>query len=101
MRLWVQSPASPQEKGRDGAGVWSTQPAPDSHDLISYSIHTYIYEYIYYCYYYFWWDLGLNSGLPVYKADTLLLELHLRSIFLWLFWSWGSQELFARAGLKL
>jgi hypothetical protein len=32
---------------------------------------------------------ALNSGLHVYKAGALLLEPHLQSIFLWLFWRWG------------
>jgi hypothetical protein len=48
-----------------------------------------------------WWDLGFNSGLYGCKAGTLLLEPHLQPILLWLFWRWGSHELFARAGLKL
>jgi hypothetical protein len=30
-------------------------------------------------------DWGLNSELHVCKAGTLLLELHLQSILLWLF----------------
>jgi hypothetical protein len=36
-----------------------------------------------------WWDWGLNSGLRVCKAGTLLLEPHLQSILLWLFLRWG------------
>jgi hypothetical protein len=32
--------------------------------------------------------LGLNSGLHVCKAGALLLEPHLQSILLWLFWRW-------------
>jgi hypothetical protein len=31
----------------------------------------------------------LNSGLHVYKAGTLLLDSHLQSILLWLFWRWS------------
>jgi hypothetical protein len=42
----------------------------------------------------------LNSGLCTCKAGALLLEPHLQSIFLWLFWRWGSHELFAQAGLE-
>jgi hypothetical protein len=46
------------------------------------------------------WDWGLNSGLHIFKAGTLLLEPYLQSILLWLFWRWGLSELFALAGLK-
>jgi hypothetical protein len=49
----------------------------------------------------FWWDWSLNSGLHTCKAGSLLFEAHLHPILLWLFWRWGSQELFAQAGLKL
>jgi hypothetical protein len=42
-----------------------------------------------------YWDL--NSGLWACKAGALPHGPHLQSIFLWLFWRWGSQELFARA----
>jgi hypothetical protein len=35
----------------------------------------------------FWWDWGLNSWLHACKA--LLLEPHLESILLWLFWRWS------------
>jgi hypothetical protein len=35
---------------------------------------------------FFWWDWGLNSGLHACKGGTLLLEPHLQSILLWLFW---------------
>jgi hypothetical protein len=31
------------------------------------------------------WTQGFNA----YKADTLMLELHLQSILFWLFWRWG------------
>jgi hypothetical protein len=49
----------------------------------------------------FWWDLGFNSGLHTCKAGMcLLLETHLQSILLWLFWRWGSFKLFAWAGFK-
>jgi hypothetical protein len=34
------------------------------------------------------------------QVGTLLLEPHLQSILLWLFWRWGSHELFAWAGLE-
>jgi hypothetical protein len=39
-------------------------------------------------------------GLSTYKAGTLPLEPHLMSILLWLFWKWGSHELFVWAGLE-
>jgi hypothetical protein len=42
----------------------------------------------------------LNSGLYTCKAGALSLELHLRSILLWLFWEIGSYELFAQASLE-
>jgi hypothetical protein len=44
--------------------------------------------------------LSLNSGLCTCKTGALPLEPHLQSILLWLFWSWGSCDLFAQAGLK-
>jgi hypothetical protein len=47
-----------------------------------------------------WRDWGLNWGLCACKAGTLLLEPQLQSILLWLFWRWGSRELFALGGLK-
>jgi hypothetical protein len=34
-------------------------------------------------------DWGLNLGLCTCKAGALLLEPHLQSILLWLFWRWG------------
>jgi hypothetical protein len=34
----------------------------------------------------FCWDKDLNSGLHAYKAGTLLLESHLKSILLCFFW---------------
>jgi hypothetical protein len=34
---------------------------------------------------------GLNSGLHTCKAGVLLIEPHLQSIFIWLFWRWSSQ----------
>jgi hypothetical protein len=34
----------------------------------------------------------LHSGLHIFKASALLLEPHLQSILLWLFWRWGSRE---------
>jgi hypothetical protein len=37
----------------------------------------------------FLWDWGLNSGFCVCKAVTVLLEPHLQSILLWLFWRLG------------
>jgi hypothetical protein len=43
---------------------------------------------------------GLNSGLCTCKAGTLPLEPRLHSILLWLFWTWGSHELFSQAGLQ-
>jgi hypothetical protein len=30
-----------------------------------------------------------ETGLPTWKAGTLLLEASLQSILLWLFWGWG------------
>jgi hypothetical protein len=39
-------------------------------------------------------DWGLNSRLHACKVSTLLLEPHLQSILLWLFWRWGSPALF-------
>jgi hypothetical protein len=51
---------------------------------------------------FFWWDWGLNSGLCAGKAGALLLEPHLQSILLWLFWrGWGPWELFSRVDLEL
>jgi hypothetical protein len=51
-------------------------------------------------FFFFWWDWDLNSRLHFCKAGTLLLGPHLQSILLWLLWRWGSQELFAWAGLE-
>jgi hypothetical protein len=51
-------------------------------------------------FFFLWWDWGLNSGLCTCKAVTLLLEPHLQSILLWLFWRWGSLKLFASASLE-
>jgi hypothetical protein len=51
--------------------------------------------------FFFWWDWGLNSGHHVCKAGILPLEPHLQSILLWLFWRWGSHELFACIGFEL
>jgi hypothetical protein len=39
--------------------------------------------------FFFWYDWGLNSGVHVYKAGTLLLEPQLQSILLWLFSRWS------------
>jgi hypothetical protein len=50
--------------------------------------------------YLFSWDWGLSSRLCAYKAGALSLETHLQSILLWLFWRWGSRELFAQADLE-
>jgi hypothetical protein len=44
-------------------------------------------------YLFFWWDWGLTSGLHTCKVGTLLLEPHLQSILLWLFWRWGLENL--------
>jgi hypothetical protein len=41
-----------------------------------------------------WWNWGLNLGLCISKAGILLLEIYLQSILFWLFWRWGSHELF-------
>jgi hypothetical protein len=58
-------------------------------------------KYIFFLFqYFFWWDWGLNSELCICKAATLLLEPHLQHMLLWLFWRWGSLELFALAGLE-
>jgi hypothetical protein len=40
--------------------------------------------------------LAFESGLHICKAGTLLVESHLQSILLWLFWEKGSHELLAR-----
>jgi hypothetical protein len=45
-------------------------------------------------FFFFLWDWGLNSGLCVCKAGTLLLEPHLQSILFWLFWRWGLTNYF-------
>jgi hypothetical protein len=45
------------------------------------------------------WDL--NSWLHACKADALLLELFLQSIFALVLWEMVSHELFAQAGLEL
>jgi hypothetical protein len=37
-------------------------------------------------FFFFLWDWSLNSGLHACKVHTLLLEPHLLSILLWLFW---------------
>jgi hypothetical protein len=52
--------------------------------------------FIYFYFIIFWWEWGLKSGLCVCNAGTLPLK----SILFWLFWRWGSRELFALAGLK-
>jgi hypothetical protein len=44
--------------------------------------------------------LGFELGLCTCKEDTFLLEPHLQSVLVWLFWRWGSLELFAWAGLE-
>jgi hypothetical protein len=36
----------------------------------------------------------------VLTKNTLLLEPHLQSVLLWLFWEWGSPKLFAQAGFE-
>jgi hypothetical protein len=46
-------------------------------------------------------DWVMNSGLCACKADTVTFQPKLQSILLWLFWKWGSHELFAEAGIKL
>jgi hypothetical protein len=51
-------------------------------------------------FFFFLWDWSLNSGLCAYKVDTVMLEPHLQSILLWLFWRWKSHRLFAQAGLS-
>jgi hypothetical protein len=50
----------------------------------------------------FWSNWGLNSALCLqsykannHKAGTLLLEPHLQSILLWLFWRWGLKNYLA------
>jgi hypothetical protein len=40
------------------------------------------------------WNWGLNSGLWACKVGALLLEPHLQSILLWLFWKWGLPNCF-------
>jgi hypothetical protein len=55
------------------------------------------------CPFLFLWGWGgefKTSSLHACKAGTLLLEPNLLSILLWLFWKWGSHELFTRAGLE-
>jgi hypothetical protein len=37
----------------------------------------------------FCWEWGANSGLHAWEAGTLLLESHLQSILLSVFWRWG------------
>jgi hypothetical protein len=39
-------------------------------------------------------------GLGFVFAEQAVYQPHCQSILLWLFWRWGSQELFAQAGLK-
>jgi hypothetical protein len=48
----------------------------------------------------FWWGWGLNSGLCGCKAGALLLEPHLQSILLWLFWRWGLLNYLPRLALN-
>jgi hypothetical protein len=36
-----------------------------------------------------------------HKTGTLLLEPHILSILVWLFWRWGFHEVFAQVGLEL
>jgi hypothetical protein len=50
--------------------------------------------------FWFWWDWGLNSGLWTCQTGALWCEPYLQSIFLWLFWRWGSFKLFAGASLE-
>jgi hypothetical protein len=49
----------------------------------------------------FWWDWSLNLKFHACKAGALPYEPHLQSVLLWLFWRWGSLELFAWNGLNL
>jgi hypothetical protein len=41
------------------------------------------------------------SSTSCLQSKRSMLEPHLWSILQWLFWRWGSHELFAQAGLKL
>jgi hypothetical protein len=47
---------------------------------------------IYLFIYFFWWDWSLNSVLCTCKAGALLLEPHLKSILLWLFFGDGVSQ---------
>jgi hypothetical protein len=49
---------------------------------------------------FFLWNWGLNSGLHACKTGALLLEVHLQSILLWLFWRWGLTNYLAWASLE-
>jgi hypothetical protein len=46
-------------------------------------------------------DWDLNSGLGAGKVGILLLEPHLPSILLWLFWKWGLARLSAQLASHL
>jgi hypothetical protein len=47
-------------------------------------------------------ELGFElRDFTLAKAGALLLEPHLQSIFLWVFWRQGSHELFAQTDLEL
>jgi hypothetical protein len=43
----------------------------------------------------------LFCGSGVWSQHALLFEPHLQTIFLWVFWRWGSHKVFACAGIKL
>jgi hypothetical protein len=45
-------------------------------------------------------DWGLNAGLCTCKAGTLLLEPHVQSILLWLFWRGGLVNCFPGLALN-
>jgi hypothetical protein len=51
-------------------------------------------------YFIFSWDWGLNSELYACKAGALLLEAHLESILLWLFWRRGLVNYLPRLALN-
>jgi hypothetical protein len=51
--------------------------------------------------FFFRWDWGLNTGFCAF-VNQMLYHLSIFNLFLpWLFWRWGSLQLFAQAGLEL
>jgi hypothetical protein len=51
-------------------------------------------------FFFFFGELGFEHRALWGKAGAFLLKPYRQSILLWLFWRWGSSQLFGRAGLS-